>query len=79
MQRQIDSTGMSGTGRVAEGCQFPNGWCALTWNSPFVTVGAYPNIEVVVHLHGHGGNTKVVWDDPPNYVAIEPEGVGART
>lgn len=66
LHRTIDTTGTSGAGLyVAEGCQFSNGRVALTWMSPYTTVAAYDNMETVHHLHGHSGNTKVVWDDPP--------------
>jgi hypothetical protein len=74
LQRHVDSTGTSGVGRVAEGIQFSSGWVALTWMSAYTTVAVYANIEVVQHLHGHGGNTKVVWEDAPLYIAelMEP-------
>ncbi len=66
LQRDIDSTGVSGTGRVAEGVMFTSGRVAMTWLSPYTAVNVYDNMEVVEALHGHSGNTKIVWDDSPS-------------
>lgn len=63
LQRDIDSTGVSGTGVVAEGVEFSCGRVALTWMSCYGAVNVYDCMAVVEHLHGHQGNTKVVWDD----------------
>ena len=60
LNREIDETGISGTGKVAEGCIFSNGWCALTWLSAHTSVVFYPSIEDVEHIHGHGGKTRIV-------------------
>ena len=65
LERDIDETGISGTGIVAEGVMFTNGHVAMTWLSPFLAVNVYDNMEVVVQLHGHNGKTRVVWDDQP--------------
>ena len=63
LEREEDASGVSGTGRVAEGCQFSNGRCALTWLTPFTSVASYDNIQVLESIHGHEGRTKVVWQD----------------
>lgn len=63
LRRDVDSTGVSGTGRVAEGVEFSNGWCAMTWLSEVTSVVFYPNLEMLVAVHGHGGNTEVVLED----------------
>lgn len=63
--RDVDITGVSGTGVVAEGVAFTDGVVCLHW------VGAWPSsivhydrgIEAVEHVHGHGGNTRIVWLD----------------
>lgn len=57
LDRQIDESGVSGTGVVAYGIIFPNGWCALSWASEHSCVGVYPNIETLLHVHGHTGKT----------------------
>lgn len=63
LQREVDETGVSGTGRVAEGVMFSCGRVSMTWNSQWGAVNVYDNMQVVEHLHGHGGNTRVVWID----------------
>lgn len=63
LQRNEDVTGISGTGRVAEGCVFANGWVALTWLTRYTSVVFYPGIEHVQAIHGHNGQTKIVFED----------------
>jgi len=67
LQRDHDASGVSGLGKVAEGCQFDNGWCALVWLTsadPDDEVhGFYHSIERVEEIHGHGGMTRVAWID----------------
>lgn len=63
LQRNVDETGISGEGRVAEGCMFSNGWCAMTWLTAHTSVVWYPSLEDVVFIHGHSGSTLVVMDD----------------
>jgi hypothetical protein len=61
MVRTEDETGVSGTGIVAEGVQFANGWCVLSWLTRYSSIGVYPNIEEVILIHGHDGRTLVQW------------------
>lgn len=63
LERVEDKTGTSGTGKVAEGCMFQCGKVAMTWLSHFGTMTLFDNIQVVEHLHGHEGATKIVWVD----------------
>lgn len=63
LQREIDETGISGTGLVAEGVEFKDGTVVLRWcapGNPQSTV-VWPDITAVERIHGHGGNTKIVW------------------
>jgi len=53
---------VSGTGRVAEGVIFSNGWVALVWLTETPSMGFYPSIEAVEAIHGHSGKTRVVFD-----------------
>ena len=63
LERDIDETGVSGVGTVAEGVEFSDGSVALKW------LGAWPTsvvfhergVESVEHVHGHGGKTRLVW------------------
>ena len=63
LDRKEDATGVSGTGRVAEGIVFSNGWCSLTWLTSHTSVVFYPCIDDVEFIHGHGGKTQVVFLD----------------
>lgn len=65
MQRDSDVSGVSGSGNVAEGCQFDNGWCALTWLTGVMTLSFYSSIEELEMIHGHGGATRIAWIDDP--------------
>lgn len=65
LHRDRDETGVSGTGIVAEGVRFSNGWCALTWLTHTTSVAFYPSISNVVYIHGHQGKTRIVWLDEP--------------
>jgi hypothetical protein len=63
LHREIDETGVSGTGIVAEGVEFTSGMVAMTWLSPHRCVNVYESIKTVEQLHGHQGKTKVIFID----------------
>ena len=66
--RVSDESGMSGNGVVADGCQFPNGWVALTWRkAPFAMTWHLSVDEVMVH--SHGGKTRLHWLDKAEEVS----------
>lgn len=69
--RDVDVTGLSGTGVVAEGVEFSDGTAVLRWlevtgvhydRGVRATTVAFPNIRAVEALHGHGGATHIEWD-----------------
>ena len=62
LEREEDVSGISGTGRVAEGIQFSDGTVAIRWiaGEHHSTV-IWEDIESVLAIHGHGGATQVVW------------------
>jgi len=62
-ERDEDATGVSGTGKVAEGVCFSSGNVALTWLTQHWSIAIYPNMEHVQSIHGHDGKTRIVWDD----------------
>jgi hypothetical protein len=64
LQREVDCSGVSGTGRVAELALFSDGSVALHWMSEHPSTTFYANLEDAIHVHGHGGCTQVVWDVP---------------
>ena len=63
LDRQADETGTSGTGRVAWGVQFPDGTCVLRWATEFSSTAVYESITHLSRIHGHGGQTAIVWID----------------
>lgn len=58
--RNVDPTGVSGTGRVAEVAEFEDGTAVLRWLSGTPSTVVYDRIEDVVKIHGHGGSTELV-------------------
>lgn len=65
-RRVEDNTGVSGTGRVAEGVQFSDGTCAVRWLTEHRSSTVYASITDVVAIHGHGGKTLVVFEECPS-------------
>lgn len=61
--RTKDASGVSGTGIVAEGCEFSNGKVAVAWVSGINSVIVYDSVADVEKIHGHGGATQIVWDN----------------
>ena len=75
LQRKHDVSGVSGVGNIAEGVLFDDGQIALLWLSDRASVGIYKTLEDVVHIHGHEGNTEVVWiDNASSNVVVENDG-----
>lgn len=62
LNRKVDETGISGTGRVAEGVLFRNGKCVISWLTEHTSVAVYDSMGQVVAIHGHNGKTEVVFD-----------------
>jgi hypothetical protein len=63
LQRITDVSGVSGTGVVAHGVEFPDGTVALRWvgGNPTSVVFHDNGMASVEAIHGHGGNTRIVW------------------
>jgi hypothetical protein len=59
--RSEDETGISGTGAVAWGVEFPDGVCVLRWRAIHRSTAVYDSIDELVAIHGHGGKTQVEW------------------
>lgn len=60
LRRDVDESGISGTGTVAQGIVFDNGWCALCWLTEHKSMAMYTSIDEVIHIHGHAGKTRVI-------------------
>jgi hypothetical protein len=62
--RKIDTTGVSGTGVVAEGVQFSDGKVAMRWLvGEHQSTVVYDSAAAVVAIHGHNGQTQLIWRD----------------
>lgn len=62
--RQFDKSQVSGLGRVADGVWFSSGWVALGWHGAWAVAHPWPSLAAVRAVHGHEGDTRIVWLDP---------------
>lgn len=63
LQRDEDESGVSGTGKVAEGLEFEDGTVVLKWLSLKSSLSIFENVKHLRDIHGHCGKTKVMWID----------------
>jgi hypothetical protein len=63
LHRDVDESGVSGTGLVAEGVLFQSGKVVISWLTRHTSLGTYDSIEGMLNVHGHGGKTRLVWVD----------------
>jgi len=63
LHRDIDTSGVSGLGVVAEGVVFETGKVVISWLTKNSSLGLYDSLEIMDAIHGHNGNTRVVWMD----------------
>lgn len=67
VERDIDVSGVTGTGSVSEFVIATDGRLVIFWP---VGVGVWPSLEDAVKVHGHDGKTRfVILDDPELDVA----------
>lgn len=59
--REVDETGVSGTGHVADGVVWHDGTVAVRWRTDTRSTVIYDRLADVEKIHGHGGKTRVVW------------------
>jgi len=57
--RNIDETGVSGTGIVAHGVILKRGRVVMEWLRPPCSIGMFGSMQEMIQIHGHGGKTKV--------------------
>ncbi len=78
LERREDESGVSGTGIVAEGCEFTDGACVMKWLvGPARSVGVYANVKTVERVHGHEGRTLVKWLGEPAAEVVRLDTAGA--
>jgi hypothetical protein len=75
LHREVDHNGHSGIGVVASGVEFSDGMVVMRWAGVWPTSVVFheKGIASVEHLHGHGGDTKVVFLDAKPTEQIELE------
>lgn len=64
LNRTEDETGVSGTGIVAHGVEFPDGKVVIRWCvGEHRSTSHWDSLEAVEAIHGHHGKTRIVWLD----------------
>jgi hypothetical protein len=64
LHRDIDVSGVSGTGDVAEGIEWSDGTVALRWRGKWATTVVWDyGLDALLAVHGHNGKTVVRWLD----------------
>jgi hypothetical protein len=58
LARAQDISGVSGTGHIAEGVVFSNGWCVLRWMSGHPGLEYFQSIADLEAVHGLAGKLK---------------------
>ena len=66
MERSMDRSGVSGTGRVAVGALMPTGTVALTWLTGIESRTWFDSFDDFLLVHVHVG-TRVRFDDDPDH------------
>lgn len=61
LERAEDVSGVSGTGHVADGTEFPDGTVAVRWRGVHPTTALHRDMASVEFIHLHGGKTRLVW------------------
>lgn len=60
LHRDVDVTGVSGTGFVGEVCVFEDGTTVVRWRGDTPTTTVHPNLDSVKKIHLHEGRTRLV-------------------
>lgn len=76
MVRNVDATGISGTGTVAEGCVFADGTTVIRWLTEHRSTSVYANAREAQIIHGHGGMTLFKYDQHDGREALACSGCG---
>jgi hypothetical protein len=63
LARDVDVSGVSGTGRVADGVLWPDGTASVRWRGDDQSTVHWDHMASAERVHGHGGATRIVWLD----------------
>lgn len=72
--RQLDVSGISGIGHVADGAVFSDGTAVLRWRGLHATTTVFDCVDDLIRIHGHGGTTSVVFDVTPWVISTSQDG-----
>lgn len=61
--RTEDVSGVSGLGTIAEGVEFHDGQCVLSWFGQHHCVSIWLDVKSILAVHGHEGRTRIEWKD----------------
>lgn len=73
LHRDRDVSGVTGTGVVADGAEFPDGTVVVRWRGEHTSTVVWPSLDDALAIHGHDGATRVVWDPPPRVGRVTVE------
>lgn len=68
LYRHTDVTGLSGTGVVAHGTQWPDGTVSLRWAGEWPSFSNWTDLETLLAVHGHQGATEAHFITGPDRV-----------
>lgn len=63
MLRQVDETGVSGTGHIADGVVFEDGTVVVRWRTATPGTTTFASLEHAKAVHGHDGATRFEFHD----------------
>lgn len=58
--RNVDVSGVSGTGLVAWATEYPNGMTTVAWEGEVKSIVVYHSLAEAVKIHGHEGATEFI-------------------
>ncbi len=61
INRKVDTTGVSGTGRVAEFIEYDNRVIVQWICNGVKSMVIYNNIDELKQINGHGGNSEIIY------------------
>lgn len=61
--RDVDVSGVSGIGHVADGVRFADGTTVVRWRGDRASTVIWESIADVEAIHGHNGATRMEWID----------------
>jgi hypothetical protein len=70
--RNVDHTGVSGTGYVADGVEWADGHVTLRWFGEHSSTVGWSSLDHAIAVHGHDGATQFVFVDDENGEPVDP-------